>query len=128
MHAGMPGVQTLLSIMLTHVAAGRLTLERLVDLVSAGPARIWSLAGKGRIAPGYDADLSIVDLAAERRIESRWIASKVGWTIYDGILARGWPLATVVRGRIVMREGEIVSPPAGRLLRVLDMPASADLP
>ena len=121
MHAGMPGVQTQLPVMLTHVAAGRLTLERLVDLTSAGPARIWNLAGKGRIAPGYDADLSIVDLAAERRIDNRWIASKVGWTIYDGMQARGWPLATVLRGRVVMRDGEIVGPPGGGLLRTLDM-------
>ena len=126
MHAGMPGVQTLLPIMLTHVAAGRLTLERLVDLVSVGPARIWNLAGKGRLAPGHDADLSIVDLTAERRIENRWIASKVGWTIYDGMLARGWPLATVVRGKLVMREGEIVHPPSGRLLQALQAPASAE--
>ena len=117
MHAGMPGVQTLLPVMLTHVAAGLLTLERLVDLTSAGPARIWNLAGKGRIAPGYDADFSIVDLAAERRIDNRWIAAKVGWTIYDGMRARGWPLATILRGRLVMRDGEVLGEPSGRLLR-----------
>ena len=61
-HSGMPGVQTLVPIMLDHVNAGRLSLERFVDLSSAGPQRIFGLAGKGRIAVGYDADFTIVDL------------------------------------------------------------------
>lgn len=119
MHAGMPGVQTLLPVMLSHVAAGRLTLERLSDLTAAGPARVLGLARKGRIAPGFDADLSIVDLHVQRRIENSWIASKVGWTIYAGMLATGWPVATLVRGRFVMRDGDLLGPPSGRLLEVI---------
>ena len=69
--SGLPGVQTLVTIMLDHVNAGRLTLERFVDLTSAGPARVFGIAGKGRIARGYDADFTIVDLKAKRRIENR---------------------------------------------------------
>ena len=78
----MPGVQTLVPVMLDHVAAGRLTLERFVDLTSAGPARLFRIAGKGRIAVGYDADLTIVDLKRRETITDAWIASRAGWTPY----------------------------------------------
>ncbi len=104
--SGMPGVQTLVPIMLDHVNAGRLTLERFVDLTSAGPQRIYNIAGKGRIAQGYDADFTIVDLKARRTIEASWIESKCGWTPFDGMSVTGWPLATIIRGAIVMREDE----------------------
>jgi dihydroorotase len=115
--SGMPGVQTLLPIMLDHVAAGRLSLERLVDLTSAGPARIYGIAGKGRIAVGYDADLTLVDLKATRRIENRWIASRSGWSPFDGVTVTGWPVMTVLRGRVVMREDSLVGDPIGEPLR-----------
>jgi dihydroorotase len=118
--SGMPGVQTLLPIMLDHVANGRLTLERLVDLTSAGPARIYGMAGKGRIAVGYDADLTLVDLAAVRRIENSWIASRCGWTPFDGVSVRGWPVMTVLRGHMVMREDSLVGEPIGQPLRFLE--------
>jgi len=113
----MPGVQTLVPVMLNNVHAGRLTLERFVDLTSAGPARLFRLAGKGRIAVGYDADFTVVDLASRRVIEDSWIASKCGWTPYDGMEVRGWPLATVIRGNTVMREGELLGEPIGRPVR-----------
>jgi len=94
--------------MLTHVAEGRLTLERLVDLTSHGPNRIFGLADKGRIAEGFDADLTIVDLKARRTIRHADMASRVGWTPFDGFEAKGWPVATIVRGITVMRDaGEI---------------------
>jgi dihydroorotase len=118
--SGMPGVQTLLPIMLDHMSAGRLSLERLVDLTSAGPARIFGIAGKGRIATGYDADFSIVDLRARRTIRDDWIASRCGWTPFDGMTVTGWPVATVVRGRLVMREGELVGAPTGEIVRFVD--------
>lgn len=92
---------------------GRLSLARLVDLVSAGPARVYNVAGKGRLAVGYDADLTLVDLAARREIKNDWIASKCGWTPYDGTAVTGWPMATVVRGAVVMREGELLGAPQG---------------
>src|SRR6185369_5610188 len=83
--SGAPGVQTLVPLMLDHVAAGRLSLERFVDLASAGPARAFGLAGKGSIALGYDADLTLVDLAAERKIRNGDQATRVGWTPFDGM-------------------------------------------
>lgn len=115
--SGMPGVQTLVPVMLDHVNAGRLSLERFVDLTSAGPQRLYNIAGKGRIALGYDADFTIVDLKARRVIEARWIESKCGWTPFDGMSVTGWPVATVIRGAVVMREDERVGAPVGRPVR-----------
>ena len=105
--SGMPGVQTLVPVMLDHVNAGRLSLARFVDLTSAGPQRIFGIAGKGRIAVGYDADLTIVDLKAERVIDNEWIGSKCGWTPFAGMRVRGWPVGTLVRGRLAMWDGEL---------------------
>jgi dihydroorotase len=118
--SGMPGVQTLVAVMLTHVAAGRLTLERFVDLTSAGPQRIFGIAGKGRMAVGWDADLTIVDLKARRTLRHADMATRVGWTPFDGMQATGWPMATIIRGRVVMREGELIAPGGGRPIRFLE--------
>ena len=89
--SGMPGVQTLVTILLDHVNEGSLTLERFVDLTSLpAPQRIFGIAGKGRIARGYDADFTIVDLGLTRTIENNWIASRCGWTPFDGMKTKGW--------------------------------------
>ena len=114
--SGFPGVATLLPVMLDHVAAGRLDLARLAGLLSAGPARVFGIFGKGHLRPGFDADLTLVDLAAERRIEDGDHLSRSGWSPYAGMRVRGWPVAVVLRGRPVMREGEILSPPSGRVV------------
>jgi dihydroorotase len=115
--SGMPGVQTLVPLLLDAVNAGRLTLQRFADLTSAGPARVFDIVGKGRIAAGYDADLTIADLKARRVIGNDWIASRCGWTPYDGWSVTGWPAATVIRGRIVMRDDAIVSQAGGQPVR-----------
>ena len=115
--SGMPGVQTLVPIMLDHVHAGRLTLQRFVDLTSAGPARLFGMAGKGRVAAGYDADLTLVDLKRRETIRNDWIASRCGWTPYDGREVTGWPVGTFVRGAKAMWEGELVTPATGAPVR-----------
>ncbi len=115
--AGLTGVQTLVPVMLNHVAAGRLSLSRMADLMSAGPARIYGAVGKGRLAAGYDADFTLVDLKREGTIENAWIASPCGWTPFDGMRVTGWPVATVIRGRMVMREDEVLGAPIGRVMR-----------
>jgi dihydroorotase len=119
-HSGMTGVQTLVPIMLDHVNAGRLSLERLVDLTSHGPQRLFGIRGKGRVAVGYDADLTIVDLAREQVIDNRMIASRSGWTPYHGVKVKGWPVGTLVRGRRVMWEGEILGSAAGEPVGFLE--------
>ena len=115
--SGMTGVQTLVPVMLDHVAAGRLTLERFVDLSSAGPARLFGIARKGRVAVGYDADFTVVDLKRRETITDDWIASRAGWTPYHGRQVTGWPVGTFVRGAKVMWQGELTAPARGAAVR-----------
>ena len=112
--SGMTGVQTLVPVMLDHVNAARLTIERFVDLTSHGPNRVFGMARKGRIAVGYDADLTVVDLARRETIRNDQAGSRAGWTPYHGREVTGWPVGTIVRGRRVMWEGEIVEGGQGR--------------
>jgi dihydroorotase len=119
-HSGMPGVQTLVPLMLDHVNAGRLTLERLVDLTSAGPARVFGIAAKGRIAAGYDADLTVVDLKRRETITDAWIASRAGWTPYASMTVTGWPIGTIIRGRKVMWDGSLTAPAQGERVRFVE--------
>jgi dihydroorotase len=118
--SGMPGVQTLVTILLDHVNAGRLSLSRFIDLTSSGPTRIFGVAAKGRIVLGYDADFTVVDLKAARRIENEWMATKSGWTPFAGMTTTGWPVATIVRGRIVMRDGALTTSGSGEPVRFLE--------
>jgi dihydroorotase len=115
--SGMTGVQTLVPIMLDHVNAGRMSLERFVDLTSHGPNRLFQINNKGRIAVGYDADFTIVDMNREQTITNDWIASKPGWTPYDGVTVKGWPVGTILRGHRVMWEGELLDPHKGEPMR-----------
>ena len=112
--SGMPGVQTLVPMMLDHVSKGRLSIERFVDLTSHGPSRIFGISRKGRIAEGYDADFTIVDLKKKVTITNAWIESKCGWTPYDGYHVTGWVTGTFVRGRRVMWQGEILGAARGQ--------------
>lgn len=111
--SGIPGVQTLVPVLLNHVHEGRLSLARFVDLTSAGPARVYGAARKGRLALGYDADLTLVDLSATRTLEDGWIASRAGYTPFHGLRVTGFPMATFVRGHLVMHEGELLGEPRG---------------
>jgi dihydroorotase len=118
--SGMTGVQTLVPIMLDHVNAGRLSLARFVDLSSAGPARIFNIACKGRIAAGYDADFTVVDMKRIETITNEGTASRAGWTPYDGVEVTGWPVGTFVRGRRVMWQGELLAPSGGEPVRFME--------
>ncbi|WAC49113.1 dihydroorotase [Asticcacaulis sp. SL142] len=118
--SGMPGVQTLLPVMLTHVNNGKLSLERLVDLTSAGAQRVFGVAGKGRMAEGYDADITLVDMNHKRVLKHENMRSRCGWTPFDGFEAHGWPKATIIRGKVVMRDDEIVLPSKGESCRFME--------
>ncbi|MET3560207.1 dihydroorotase [Bartonella japonica] len=118
--SGMTGVQTTAAIMLTHVNAGKISLERFVDLTSHGPSRIFGISCKGRLAVGYDADLTVVDLKRKEIITNALIGSRAGWTPYDGKKVQGWPVGTIVRGMRVMWEGEIVTPAQGEPVKFLE--------
>jgi dihydroorotase len=120
--SGMTGVQTLVPVMLDHVNKGALTIERFVDLTSHGPGRIFGIARKGRIAEGYDADLTIVDMKRREVIRDTWIESRCGWTPYDGMTVTGWPVGTFVRGKRAMWMGEIAAEAAGQPISFHDNP------
>lgn len=105
--SGMPGVQTTVPLLLNAVNQGRLTLTRLVDLLAHGPQRIYGIAGKGRLALGYDGDLTIVDLKRTERITASWLKSKCGWSPFEGDTVQGWPVATIIRGHVAMRDAEL---------------------
>ena len=126
--SGMPGVQTLVTVMLTHVNNGLLTLERFVDLVCHGPNRAFGIAGKGRIAIGYDADFTLVDMRAAWEITDDWIVSRCGWTPYHGFKASARPVATIIRGQDVMRDGALIGDPIGRPMRFHDTLRPEDTP
>ncbi|MEQ8557200.1 MAG: amidohydrolase family protein [Henriciella sp.] len=102
---------------LTHVNNGKLTLRRFVELTSAGPQRVFGIANKGRIAEGYDADFTVVDLKRKETITNEWAKAKCGWTPYAGFEAQGWPVTTIIRGNFVMREGEITQKGDGKPVR-----------
>ena len=118
--SGMPGVQTLLPVMLNHVANGRLSLERLVDLTSAGAQRVFGVANKGRMAEGYDGDVTLVDLRHKRVLRHADMRTRSGWTPFDGMEVTGWPKATIIRGKVVMRDDEIVGPSQGEACRFME--------
>jgi len=115
--SGMPGVQTLLPLLLNHVAEGRTTLQRVIDLTSAGAQRIFGIVGKGRIAVGYDADFSIVDLKARWTITDEWLASRCGWSPFTGMELTGKPIGTIVRGNRVMWDGALAEAAVGEPIR-----------
>jgi dihydroorotase len=112
--SGMPGVQTLVPVMLNHVNEGRLSLERFVDLSSTAPARLFGAEKRGRIEVGFEAHFTVADLEAEREITNDWIASKCGWTPYDGMAVKGWPIATIIAGRVVMLDGAVMTEACGQ--------------
>ncbi|MBV8237399.1 MAG: dihydroorotase, partial [Sphingomonas sp.] len=115
--SGMPGVQTLLPLLLDHAAAGRLTLQRVIDLTSAGAQRIFGIAGKGRIAAGYDADFTVVDLKKRWTIDAQWLASRCGWSPFTGMTLTGKPIGTIIRGGVAMWEDSLGDAPAGEPVR-----------
>ena len=118
--SGMPGVQTLVTLLLDHVNKGNMSLARFVDLTAHGPQRIFGIAGKGRIARGWDADFTIVDMNHSRKIENSWIASRCGWTPFDGMTTKGWAVATIIRGETVMRDFALAKASRGKPLRFVE--------
>ncbi|MFC0205573.1 dihydroorotase [Novosphingobium soli] len=115
--SGMPGVQTLLPLMLDHVAKGRLTLERLIDMTSSGVQRVFGLVGKGRIATGYDADFTVIDRKGRFTVTEDWVESRCGWSPFTGMELEGRVVGTIVRGHAAMWEGQLANRAVGEPLR-----------
>ena len=115
--SGMPGVQTLLPLLLDHMHHGRLSMQRLIDLTSAGAQRIFGLVGKGRIAAGYDADFTIVDLKKRWTVTEDWLQSRCGWSPFTGMKLTGKPIGTIIRGHRVMWEDTLADSAIGEPVR-----------
>ena len=118
--SGMPGVQTLLPVMLNHVNDGKLTLVQLMNLVCENPAKIFGIIGKGYIKEDYDADFTIVDMNKIIEIKNEKIESKCGWSPFDGYKFKGTPIYTIINGEIKMKDGEILGEPSGKPLSFQD--------
>ncbi len=114
--SGFPGVQTLLPIMLNHVHLKNLSIEKLTGLVTENPCRLFHVKNKGRIQIGYDADFTLVDLKKQKVILNKWIASKCGYTPFDGMQVTGWPTHTILKGQIVMQDDQILATHQGEAI------------
>ena len=108
--SGMPGVQTLLPVMLDHVNKGKLKIEQLIKLVCENPCNLFGIKNKGYIKENYDADLTIIDMNKEVVIKDSWIESKCGWTPFNNYKVKGFPIATIINGEIVMENGRLNNP------------------
>ena len=111
--SGVPAVEVVLPLMLNEVNRGRCTLQDLAAWMCDRPARIWDIVGKGRIEDGWDADLVLVDMAAERAVRNEEQRTKCGWSPWDGAVLKGWPVRTWVGGRTVFAGGRVEREAAG---------------
>mgnify|MGYP000542219222 CR=1 FL=1 len=111
--SGMPGVQTLLPVMLDHVNNDKIKLEQLIKLICENPVKIFGIYNKGYIKIGYDADITVVDLNRYIEIKNENIQSKCGWSPYNGHKFKGTPVLTVVNGKIKMNDGKLIGEPEG---------------
>ena len=118
--SGMPGVQTLMPVMLNHVNDGKLSLEQLMNLVCENPAKIFGIIGKGFIKEEYDADFTIVDMNKIIEIKNDKIESKCGWSPFNGYKFKGTPVYTIINGEIKMKDGEIIGEPSGKPIKFED--------
>ena len=111
--SGMPGVQTLLPVMLNHVNDGKLSLNQLINLVCENPVKIFGIKNKGFIKEGFDADFTIVDMNKTIEIKNENIESKCGWSPFNGFKFKGVPTSTIIAGKIKMQDGKILGDPQG---------------
>ena len=123
--SGMPGVQTLLPLMLDHINKGRLDLKLLVQLLAHNPARRFQLKNQGMIKEGFKAHFTIIDLKMKKTIEQSWLASKCAWSPFENWKVQGWPVFTFLYGQKRMAEGEVLGPPSGQKIEFKD--TSSDL-
>jgi len=111
--SGVPGVEFMLPLLLNEVQTNILSVEDVVRLTAEGPARVFALHDRGRIAPGFRADLILVDMDETRTIDEDLIRSKCGWSPYEGMTLKGWPVLTMVNGHIVVEGTSLVGSPVG---------------
>jgi len=102
-HAGMPGVETSLPVMLTHAAEGKCSIPDVVRWMCEGPAQVYGIEGKGKLMEGFDADMVLVDMESKRSISDSETWTRVGWSAFEGMSLTGWPVRTFVDGKMVFK-------------------------
>lgn len=107
-HTGTPSTQFYLSMFMTAAMEGKIPLERVVEATSTGPARLFQLDRKGEIRPGFDADLVLVDLDQEYEVRDEDVLSLIGWSPYAGRKFKARPVRTILRGRTIFVDGQVV--------------------
>jgi len=114
--SGMPGVETSLPLMLTQSVQGRCTVAQVANWMSAAVAKAYKIPNKGKIAPGFDADLVLVDLDNYRLVVREEMVTKCGWSPFEGWNLTGWPVVTVVGGKVVFENGKLNTTVRGEAL------------
>ncbi len=114
--SGMPGVQTILPVMLNHMNNGKINLNQIVNFLCKNPVKIFGIKNKGYIKKNFDADFTIVDLKKEIEIKNENIESKCGWSPFNGYKFKGVPIYTIIGGDIKMQDGKIIGEPTGKPL------------
>ena len=114
--SGMPGVQTILPVMLNHMNEGKIKLNQIVKFLCENPVKIFGIKNKGYIKKDFDADFTIVDLNKVIEIKNENIESKCGWSPFDGYKFKGTPIYTIIAGEIKMQDGKIIGEPTGKPL------------
>jgi dihydroorotase len=105
--SGMPGVQTIVPVLLNHINEGRMTLEKLADGMSGKLNQLWGVKNKGKVAVGYDADITIVDMEKQVTYRDDMMANISGWTPINGRTLKGAPTHTIISGQVVMENGKL---------------------
>ena len=118
--AGMPGTQTMLTLMLNHVNEKKLSLKRLTELLAVNPHRYYGIEKQGLLREGFKANITFVDLKKRRKITQQWLASKCGWSPFENKKTTGWPVAVLLNGQWAMREDELIGPPKGKPMSFLN--------
>jgi len=105
--SGLPGIETMLPLLLDAVNKNKLTLQQVIDLTSKNPAKIFKIKNKGMLKEGYDADLTIIDMDIEKEVKADQLLTKTKWSPFEGKVLKGWPITTIVNGNIVYDNGNI---------------------
>ncbi|KYC43444.1 dihydroorotase [Scytonema hofmannii PCC 7110] len=114
--SGMPGVETSLPLMLTAAMDGKCTVAQVANWMSQAVAKAYSIPNKGAIAPGYDADLVLVDLNTYHPVRPEELLTKCRWSPFEGWNLTGWPVVTIVGGQIVYEKGKLYTEVRGQAL------------
>jgi dihydroorotase len=114
--SGMPGVETSLPLMLTQAVEGRCTVVQVANWMSTAVAKAYNIPNKGKIATNFDADLVLVDLEKYRPVVGKEMASKCGWSSFEGWNLTGWPVVTIVGGKVVFENGKLDTDVRGKAL------------